>query len=208
MQNLNSIKKNKFGFTVVEMLIAIFIITVVGIAVVNFQLDIFSLNKISNNNLIAQEDARKALKSMTAEIRSISQPITGSYAIAETATSSFTFYSNIDTDVSIEKIRYFLSGTTLKKGTIKPTGNPPLTYSPANETFKEVVHNIANATSSIFSYYNENYDGTSPSLPQPVDASLVRLVKINIIIDDNLLKSPSALNMTTQVSIRNLKNNL
>jgi Tfp pilus assembly protein PilW len=207
MTNICTIK-NKSGFTVVEMLITIFIITIVGLVVVNFQLDIFSLNKISSSNLVAQEDARRALKTMTAEIRSISQPISGSYAIVEAATSSFSFYSNTDTDSAIEKVRYFLSGTTLKKGVIKPTGSPATTYNPANETLKEIIRNVISTSTPIFSYYNADYDGTSSALTLPVNTLLIRLVKINVIIDDNILKPPTALNMTTQVSIRNLKDNL
>ena len=198
-------KKNK-GFTVVEILVTLFILTLIGIAVVNFQIDIFSLNRISNNNLVIQEDARQALKNMTAEIRSMSPGNDGSYPISLAATSSLTFYDDADNDSLNERIHYYLSGTTLKKGTLKPTGSP-LAYT-GTETTKEIVHNIANATTSIFSYYDTSYDGTSAALAQPVNILSIRLVKVNLIIDDNLLKSPPPLNMTTQVSIRNIKDNL
>lgn len=198
-------KKN--GFTLVETLIAMFIIILIGLAIVNFQLDIFSLNKITNNNLVAQEDARGALKTMSSEIRSMSPSSLGAYPLMEVSTSTLTFYTDTDDDSLRERVRYFLTGTTLKRGQIKPTGNP-LIYNSANETTKELIHNVANATSSIFSYYDTTYDGTSSALPQPVNILPVRLIKINVIIDDNLLKSTPPLNMTTQISIRNLKDNL
>jgi prepilin-type N-terminal cleavage/methylation domain-containing protein len=200
------IKKNK-GFTVIEMLITLFILTLIGIALITFQIDLFSLNKFSNNNLIAQEDARRALKNISAEIRSLSPSSLGAYALVQTATSSFTFYNNIDSDSSVEKIRYFLAGSTLKKGITKPTGNP-LTYNPTNEIIIALVHNIANATTSIFNYYDTNYDGQSDPLTEPVDTAQVRLIKINLIIDADPLKPPAPLYMTTQISSRNLKDNL
>ncbi len=197
----------KSGFTAVEMLIAMFIFVIIGIAAVTFQLDIFSLNRISNDNLIAQEDARRALKNISSEFRSMSPSNMGAYALVQTATSSITFYNNIDEDSPIEKVRYFLEGTTLKRGTIKPSGTPFI-YNPANETVREVIHNIANASSSIFLYYDTNYDGTSEPLTDPVNTPLVRLIKVNIIIDSDPSKSPAPLYMTTQASIRNLKDNL
>jgi prepilin-type N-terminal cleavage/methylation domain-containing protein len=202
---MQKVTKKQNGFTVVEMIVAMFILTIIGTAVVNFQLDIFSLNKINSSNLVIQESARLVLKNISSEIRSMSPSSIGAYNIDQAATSSLTFYSNIDSDPSIEKIRYFLSGTTLKKGVTKPVSN---IYNPANETFRDLAQNVANATSTIFSYYDSTYDGTSAPLSQPIDILKIRLIKVNLVIDQDLLKSPPPLYMTTQVSIRNLKDNL
>ena len=198
-------KNIKRGFTIMEMLIAVGIFTIIGIAVVKFQIDIFSLNKLSSTNLVAQEGARKTLKNFTAEVRSMSPSNAGAYYIDQASTSSLTFYANIDNDSDSEKIRYFLSGTIFNKGVINPTGN---TYNPGNEVVTGLVHGIANATTSIFSYYDESYDGASNPLNQPVNISDIKLVKINLIVDEDILKSPAPLYLTTQVTIRNLKNNL
>jgi len=198
-------KNKKQGFTLVEILIATFILTLIGIAVVKFQIDIFSLNKLSSSNLVAQESARQIFKNFTSEVRSMSPSNAGAYYIDQAATSSLTFYTNIDNDSDTEKVRYFLSGTIFKKGVINPTGN---TYNPGNETIKELAHGITNATTSIFSYYDNGYDGTSAPLNQPVNTSAIKLIKINLIIDEDTTKLPPPLYMTTQVSIRNLKDNL
>jgi type II secretory pathway pseudopilin PulG len=198
-------QKNMAGFTLMETLVAIFIVTLIGTIIIKFQSDIFSLNKVTNLNLTAQESARQALKNFTGEVRSMSQSVAGAYYIDQAGTSSLTFYTNTDSDSATEKIRYFLDNTTLKKGTTKPIND---IYNPTNEKVKIVVPNIANATTSIFSYYNNNYDGTTPALVQPVNIPDIRLIKINLIIDDDPLKSPLPIYMTTQVSIRNLKDNL
>ncbi len=198
---------SKSGFTVIEILVSIFILTLIGLAVFSFAKDIFSLNRITSDSLTAQGEARRALKSMSAEIRTASPSSLGAYALAQTATSSFTFYSNVDDDSLKERIRYFLDGTTLKRGIIKPSGTP-LTYNPANEVISELIHDVANATTSIFSYYDENYDGTTQALIEPINISNVRLVKITVVIDKNPQKSLGPMTLTTQISMRNLKDNL
>jgi len=190
-----------------EVLFSIFILTLIGLAVSSFAKDIFSLNRITSDSLTAQDETRRALKTMSAEIRTASPSSLGAYALAQSATSSFTFYSNIDGDSFKERVRYFLDGTTLKKGVIKPIGTP-LTYSPANEVISELIPGVANATTSIFSYYDKNYDGTTQALIEPIDIATVRLVKITIVVDKDPQTPPSPMTLTTQISIRNLKDNL
>lgn len=191
----------------IEILVGIGIFTFIGIAIYTFQKNVFSVNKLIVSNLSVQGEVRRTLKVMSAEIRTASPSSLGAYALTQTATSSFTFYSNIDSDASKEKVRYFLSGTTLKKGVIKPSGSP-LTYNPAGEIVTELIHDLANAATSTFSYYDEDYDGTSPPLADPVDISAVRLVKITLVIDKDPTALPAPMTLTTQVSIRNLKDNL
>lgn len=200
-------RSSESGFSLIEILVGIGIFTLIGIAIYTFQRDVFSLNRVIVSNLSVQDEARRTLKVMSAEIRTASPSSLGAYALTQTATSSFTFYSNIDTDASKERVRYFLSGTTLKKGVIKPSGSP-LTYNAANETITELIHNVAHTATSTFTYYDEDYDGTSPPLVEPIDVSAVRLVKITLVIDKDPAALPAPLTLTTQVSIRNLKDNL
>ena len=200
-------KKNNAGFSVIEILVVIFILTLIGIAVWTFQKNVFSLNSYIASSLDAQQEARKVFKALSAEIRSMSPSSTGSYPINETNSSSFTFYSDIDNDGLKERIRYFLDGNAVKKGVLKPTGNP-LVYNSINETVTEVIRDMANEATPIFDYYDTNYDGTTAPLAQPVSAIAVRLVKITLIIDKNSLRPPAPITMTTQVSMRNLKDNL
>jgi len=200
---------SKSGFSLIEVLVVIFIILLVGLVIFTSQGDVFSLNKTISDSLTAQDEAREALKSMSAEIRTASPSSLGAYPLVQTATSSFIFYSDIDNDSLKERVRYFVDGTTLKKGVIKPSGSP-LAYNQSNETITERIHNIVVGAenTSVFSYYDKNYDGTTPALTEPVDISAVRLVKIAIVIDKNPQAPPSPITLTTQVSMRNLKDNL
>lgn len=196
----------KSGFTLIEVLASIFILTLMGLVIFSFFKDIFSFNRIISGSLTAQDEARRALKTMSAEIRTASPSSLGAYPLAQTATSSFAFYSNIDGDSFKELVRYFSEGATLKKGVIKPSGSP-LTYNPANEIITELIHDVANAATSTFSYYDENYDGTTQALAEPINISVVRLVKITVVIDHDPAQPPGPMTITTQISMRNLKDN-
>lgn len=207
METFKKIYKKNAGVSVVEFLFAVFVLAVVGTAIAIFQKDFLSVSSIVSSGLDAQQEARTALKRMSAEIRPMSISNSGAYSLAEASSTSMTFYSNIDSDAAKERVRYFLQNSELKRGILKPTGSP-LTYNPANEIITTMVRNIENGTTTIFSYYDSNYDGTSPALTQPVNILSVRLVKITVIIDRNASRPPAPVTMTTQVSLRNLKDNL
>lgn len=195
------------AFSLVEIIIVIFVLLLISIAVWTFQSNVFSLNNIISGNITAQEEARSSFKMITAEIRSASPSSTGAYSLSEAGVNSFTFYSDIDDDGLKERIRYFLSSSILKKGIIKPSGNP-LVYDPDNEETTEIIHNVYNDTTPIFDYYDANYDGTTDPLVQPVNISAIRLVKITVIVNSASLEAPIFTTFTTQVSMRNLKDNL
>lgn len=200
-------RNSKSGFSSIEVLVSMFIIILIGLVVYSFQKDVFSLNRIISGSLTAQNEALRTLKSISAEIRAVSPSSIGDYAIAQTATSSFTFYSNTDSDSLKERVRYFIDGAILKKGVTKPSGSP-LVYNLADEVISELIQYIVSSSTPTFSYYDTNYDGTTASLIEPFDISVVRLVKITIIIDKDPSAPPAPITLTTQISMRNLKDNL
>lgn len=198
----------KKGLTIAELVISIAILSVLAVTIGTFQRDIFSLNFSAQNNLSAQLDARHVLKQMIAELRESSASSLGAYPIALASTSALTFYSDVDNDGIKERIRYYLSGTTLRRAELTPTGSP-LVYVDANEEITSVVANVANnATTSIFSYYPSTFAGTSTPLAQPVTIANIRMININVVIEKDANKSPVPLVVTTSVVLRNLKDNL
>lgn len=179
---------------------------IVGLAVWTFQKDIFVTNSTLSESASLITEVRQTFKTMMVEIRSASISSTGAYPLAAATGTSFIFYSDIDDDGLKERIRYFVDGSTLKKGVIKPTGNP-LSYNPSNEVITTAVNNLANGAQPVFEYYDENYDGDDPPLTSPVNLLAVRLVKVTIKVDKNPTRPPAAVTMVTQVSVRNLKDN-
>lgn len=196
------------GVTIVEIIISVAILSMLAYAVGIFQKDIFALNFSAQNNLSAQLDARRVLKQMVAELREASPSSLGGYPISLASSSAITFYSDINNDGLKERIRYFVSGNTLRRGEISPTGNP-LTYVQANERLTSLVSHIANnATTTIFTYYPSTFAGTSSPLVQPVTISNIRMVDITVVIEKDPNKSPNPIVVKTSVTLRNLKDNL
>jgi len=193
------------GFTLVEIIFTVSIFVVVFSTLTLFSKNIWTYSTFISNGLDNVDTSRNALKIMVAEIRTASQADTGAYVINQANDTAFSFYSDINNDGLKEKIRYFLSNGSIKKGAIIPTGSP-LSYNPSNEIITTIASYIT--SSSIFAYYDKNYDGTSQPLSSPVDIAEIRLVKITITMDKDINKPPVPVTMTTQVSIRNLKDNL
>ncbi len=191
-----------------ELLLALSIFLLILWALVTFQVKITEYNKYGGDLLQSSEDARSILRTMVRELRSIKPANNGAYPLAGAATSSITFYSDIDADGLQEQVRYFLLETTLKKGVIKPFGSP-LVYSPAQEKLTFLAYNIKNGTSTaLFEYFDNTFTGTSTSLVQPVTVTRVRLVRINLLIDADPRRSPLPRLYTSDVTLRNVKDNL
>ncbi len=198
----------KKGFTLAEIVVVVGIFGLIVVAISSFQRNVFVYNKYSQDSLSSAQDARNILRVIIKELRSASPGNDGSFAIITAATNTIAFYSDTDGDALKEKIRYYISTTTLKKGSIKPTGNP-LTYNSANEIFSYLAYDVKNATSSpLFEYFDSSYAGTTTPLTQPVTVTNIHLVKVNLMIDADPNRSPIIRTYTSQVNLRNLKDNL
>lgn len=199
--------KNKrgAGFTLVETLFGVSIFILISLVLTLFARNIFFYNSFITLGLSGVEEGKNALKTIVAEIRTASSGSNGVYPISQATATSFIFYSDINNDGLKERVRYFLNGSLLQKGVVVPTGSP-LDYNLASEVITTLVSNVTNA--SIFSYYNSSYAGTTSALSFPVDISVVRLVKITITTDKDPNRPPASRTFSTQVSLRNLKDNL
>lgn len=197
--------KTKKGFSLVEVLFGVSIFVLIMGALILFSRNIWDYNSFVSLGLANADAGRQVLKTMVSEIRTASDANTGAYTIGVAGNTAFTFYSDIDNDGLKEKVRYFLTGTTLQKGVIKPTGSP-LIYNSLNEKISTLASNVINT--SIFEYYDKNYDGTTAPLSSPVNLPAVRLIKIIMTIEKDPNRLPAPKTFSTQVSIRNLKDNL
>ncbi len=197
------------GFTLVETLVVALIFLLIMMGVTSFERDTFYDNSIQNGSFSTVQSAEEILRTMVTQLRSASEGSDGSYPILTAASTTLTFFTDINGDGIKERVRYFLSSTTLEEGIMEPKGTP-LSYNNATETISYIAYNVRNLASStnVFDYYDDTYNGTSSPLTQPVSVSAVRLVKITLILDLNPNVSPGPRTYTTQVSLRNLKDNL
>lgn len=196
---------DKNGLTLIELLVAASLFSVLMIAMSGFLRDTYQFQEISYAGLTAADEARKLLRPMTNEIRSAIPSSLGAYALESTTSSEIIFFSDTDQDGLVERIRYFIDNGNLRRGKITPTGSP-MQYNAGNETFSTLMRNV---TALSFDYFDEDYDGTSSPLLAPFSISDVRLVRISVTIDNDPNRDPSPLAiLKTEVSIRSLKGNL
>src|SRR3989338_5221978 len=134
---------NNRGFTLVEILFGVGIFVIIVGALTFFSRNIWIYGSYVSVGLSDANSGRIALKTMVAEIRTASTAETGSYVIALATATAFTFYSDIDNDGLKEKVRYFLNGSELQKGVIKPTGSP-LFYNVVNEKISTLTSYLTN----------------------------------------------------------------
>src|SRR3989338_5078606 len=205
---MNTFKpKMKNGMTLVEVLISLGIFVIISLALSGFGRDIFFLRSSAESNLLAQMEARQVLRNFVSETRGVSPSILGSYPISQAGTSTVTFFVDLDGDKLKEQVRYFLDGGSLKRGVVIPSTNP-VSYS-GSESVATVVKYVINSSSTpIFEYYDENFTGTSSPLTYPLDISRIRLIKVTVVVDENISRPPGAIVSSTNVTLRNLKNSL
>ncbi|OJI09631.1 MAG: hypothetical protein COV08_00605 [Candidatus Vogelbacteria bacterium CG10_big_fil_rev_8_21_14_0_10_49_38] len=206
---MNRYQSKQKGFALAEMIIVIFIVSLIGLALGRFGRDIFWHNFVISRSLVADSDAKLALARLISELRRAQPASNGAYPIAVAEADDLVFYSDLDNDGLRERLRYWLDGSTLKRGLIEPVG-PPYVYNQNAESVSSVIDDLTNVDNLIFTYYNNSYDGTASSTPlqAPFDIQEIRLVKVEFLVDANVEQAPVALYLTSQVMLRNLKDNL
>ena len=149
----------------------------------------------------AVNSARRSIQSALSDLRGASYGADGSYPIAAAATSTATFYANIDSDAAIEKVRYYLSDSTLYRGVTDPAGSPP-SYAGQPEKVTLVVDNIRNGTTPLFTYY----DSTGAELAAPINLSKIASVRTMVLTDVNPNRAPNVYTLTGSATLRNIHN--
>lgn len=192
-----------------ETLVVVGIFTILFIGVNTLLVAVIRTPKqqmLAGNNI---DQARKVIASFTNELRNAAQGNEGSYQLSQAGDSQIIFYSSYGASgTKVNRIRYYLSGSTLYKGVVVPTGSP-LTYNLATEVVTTVQQNLTNGTTPVFYYYDDTYSGTTSPLAQPVNLTTVKFVKINLIVmKQNSATDTSTFTIDGGATIRSLKTNL
>lgn len=191
-----------------ELIVSIGIFSLISAAATWLVIRGLRTNSIIWEQLAAQSDGRNILRQTADDIHRARNSSIGSYPIVLASDNEFIFYANMDADAYIERVHFWLDGTTLKKGIIKPSGSP-LTYNPESESFTEVAHEVMNIGENkpVFLYFDETYNGSGEALSTPVLPIQVRMVKIQLELEKNPAKSPAPFHVESITRIRNLKSN-
>lgn len=198
---------NKKGFTMLELLVALGIFSLIIVSVAWLVIHGFRYNAVIWEQLKTQSDGRRVLRETVDVVRKAEQSSIGSYPIANAGAYDLIVYSNIDFDSYREKVRFWLDGTTLKRNTVKPSGSP-LSYSGAGQTV-ELAHDAVNIAKgeAVFSYFDENYTGVEAPMAQPVDTTKIRIIRVRLELEKDPTETPKPLRVESTVQVRNLKTN-
>lgn len=195
------------GFSILEVIISLAIFSLFALVVVEIFIFSSRSKDVVFDQLAAGAEARRAIHGFIGEIRSANYSSTGAYPIQEASSTEIIFFSNIDNDSEMERIRYFYASNTLFRGSTQPTGNPYV-YVTGTESVSFLTNSVVNTSTPVFVYYDENYTGVSSTpLTQPADVTKVRIVEMDLLIDKNSKKSPVLFMISGQGNLRNFKTN-
>ena len=187
------------AFTLIETMVVIVIFSLLMGAISGFIVWGYRIQSYSWDQSQAIEEARKGIEVMVREIRSARYGEDGAYVIWNTQDYQFGFFSDVDRDGEIEKVRYFLDGTTLKKGVIEPVGIPA-TYPSSTEKIHTISTYVRNLP-PIFRYF----DKLGNELPSPARRKDTKMMELFLVINVNPNRPPQNFEIQSRVQLRNLK---
>jgi prepilin-type N-terminal cleavage/methylation domain-containing protein len=190
--------KKRWGFSLVEMLVALAIFSAISIILASFLSQSLKSYRIRREESAEQEKASHIMREFEKMTRAGTKVVTASQ-------NELKFYRFLDlSSPSPTQIRYFIDGNQFKIGQTEPVGvEPDITYPQSAETIHLIVEDVENPN-MIFEYF----DGERNTLTTPIDTTKIRLIKLTISLDQDASKPPAAVTETTEVSLRNLKDNL
>lgn len=197
------------GFTLVEVSVGATIMVIIGMAIVGLQYIIGQSQTLVLDQSVKIELANSSASELIREIRSARSGDNGAYVIESGDAQTLTFYSDVDFDGQAEKVRYFLQGEILRKGTIEPTGYP-VSYPQASENIRVISEDVRNLTTPMFYYYDENWPQQSAGNPMsvPVDPDAVRMIRVYIRINTEEDDATGDYVIDSYAQLRTIKQNL
>lgn len=198
------------GASLIETIVMVGIFTLVILALNVLILQSYRAYHYNFQQMTAINEARKGIELMVKEIREARNGDDGSYPLEEAGDFQFIFYSDIDKDVAVERVRYFLDGTNFKKGVVEPNGDPP-EYILTNEIVTTISQYVRNSTNTpIFKYYNGDWPGDTINNPLPTLTRLkeTKLMHVYLKINVDSGRPPDDFELESDTQIRNLKTNL
>lgn len=200
-------RRNEAGFSLVEFVVVTAVTAFIFISVGQLQRDLLVYDRTLQLTISAQQDARRTFNVMSSSLRVAAIAENGSYPLEIAAAQELAYYSDPEGDGTADRYRYFVENGTLKQGLTPPSGSPQ-DYDPDDEVITDVVPYVFNGATPLFEYFPATYAGSGSALTQPVNLAVIRLVKITLLIDRDVSLPPAVQTFTTQVMLRNLKDNL
>lgn len=197
------------GFTLIEIVVAIFVFSMISFGLIALMSNIFTFNRQQGLLLSAADQARQVATKIMNELRNAQTGMDGAYPLNLAQSQQLVFFSNADKDSGIERVRYYLQNGKLYKGLTEYNGT---TYNTSTETSLLVQNDVANSSSTpLFYYFDGSYYGGAAQNPlaQPFSPTAVTFIKLNLRVYNKAgVKNSNFYTITAAGAMRNLKTNL
>ncbi len=193
--------KHARAFSIIEVIVVLGIFTMVMTMIVNSVLTFYRANTSSFEEAVQVQNAERGIQVLVHDLRESTYGDDGSYPLASIASSSITFYSDVDRTSPVEKIRYELKNTSLYRSVLVSSGTPPkYVGAAATSTVSNYVRNFGDAV-SVFRYY----DASSTEIVDPAQIAKVVSVTISLVVDVTPLHAPGEFTLRSSATLRNLR---
>lgn len=207
MKNIKN--NNRRAFSLVEVMIAISIFT---IAMSGFTLLLVNTLGSYKFNMELGQDvlvASQGIGKMEEYIRGAQQGDNGSYPVVSANDNDLVVYVDYDNDGRAERLHFYKSGTDILMGVRESSDTMPRTYASGDAQTLTLAKSVINdASTPVFTYYNQNYPTDIAAITTPAPTSDVRLIKLHLLININPYHVPDNVQLETFVNLRNLNDNI
>ncbi len=188
------------GLSLIETVVWISVFTSAMLALTTSVIYFYRTSNYTIQQAGATASAQRGMDLMIRTAREASYASNGAYPVVSLTGNDFRFYADIDDDVGIEQLHYYLSGTSLMRGVIEPSGDPAVyTGTETVSIVSQDVRNIAQST-LLFRYYDKN--GTL--MTDYARIGDVRYVSATLLVDVDPNKTPTPLSLSSSAALRNL----
>lgn len=180
------------GFTLIELLVVVLVAGITAAAVLSLYMGVFRSSANQTVRIQNQDSARSAMYQMSRLMRAACSSDSNLTSISDSLVKAdpqeFVFFVDLDSDDKAERVRYYLSGNTLKMQTAEPNPGLPVTYPTAYSTDSLVIlDGVRNGADEVFTYYGyDEDDGALYEIANPNTEPLRRaIVAVGIQLDVN-----------------------
>jgi prepilin-type N-terminal cleavage/methylation domain-containing protein len=197
------IKKNEDGFSLPELMISMFLLSIAGILVVTLLTS--ATTTMRNIEVRSQANRQSQLIAgiLEADLRSATSLSASTPVIAAADGVSLTTYRLKAVNGTPERHRYYMSQDKVMQGTLVAGGTSPNWTWTGTEKLSLVGQYVRNTTSApLFTYYDIDNNQLT-TLTADTDRIKIRKIVINIICDVDTTKLPAAYATKLDVTLRN-----
>lgn len=187
--------------TLIETVVWVAVTTSAMLAIVTSVQYFYRTNNYAVEQSAAVSSAQRGVEEMVKTIREAAYSSNGAYPIVSMATSTFSFYADVDNDPYIERLRFYIEGGSLKRGIIDPSGDPPVYTNPETQSsLSDYVRNVEQSVAT-FRYYDLNGN----LMTDLTDIAEVRFVEVTVVVNINPFRLPNQFTLRSTAALRNLR---